>query len=383
VGAAHAVIRYAGLMSGTSMDGVDAVLLEIDGGACRVSTSIHRDYAPNLAARLRAAVADPDGVGLDGYGRLDADVGAVFADAALALLAQAGLQAQDLRAIGSHGQTLLHRPQSAPPYTLQVGDPNLIAERTGIDVVADFRRRDIAAGGEAAPLVPAFHAAVFAAPGETRVIANLGGIANITVLAADGAVTGFDTGPGNCLMDLWTQASTGAAFDRDGAFAASGSVDAALLGRLMAEPYLARNPPKSTGRELFNADWLDEAREGLILSAADVQATLCEFTAITLRDAIALHAGGLHGASRPARVLVCGGGARNTRLMARLAAELPDITVQSTVAYGIDPQQVEGAAFAWLAHRYLERKPGNLPAVTGAAGPRVLGALYPGSVIRL
>lgn len=380
---AQPVIRYAGLMSGTSMDGVDAVLLEIDGSTCRVGTSIHRDYPSNLAARLRAAVADPDGVGLDGYGRLDADVGAMFADTALALLAQAGLQARDLRAIGSHGQTLLHRPRSVPAYTLQIGDPNLIAERTGIDVVADFRRRDIAAGGEAAPLVPAFHAAVFAAPGETRVVANLGGIANITVLAADGTVTGFDTGPGNCLMDLWMQASTGADFDRDGAFAASGSVDAALLGRLMAEPYLARSPPKSTGRELFNADWLDEAREGLVLPAADVQATLCEFTAITLRDAIALHAGGLQGASRPACVLVCGGGARNARLMARLAAELPGIPVQSTAAQGIDPQQVEGAAFAWLAHRHVQRQPGNLPAVTGAAGPRVLGALYPGSVIRL
>ena len=372
------MIRYAGLMSGTSMDGVDAVLLEIDGADCRVSASLHRDYPADLAMRLRAAVADPDSVGLDGYGRLDAQVGEAFADAALALLAQTGLAAPQLRAIGSHGQTILHRPRAAPACTLQIGDPNRIAERTGIDVVADFRRRDMAAGGEAAPLVPAFHAAVFGKPGETRVVVNLGGIANITVLGADGAVTGFDTGPGNCLMDLWAQARLGTDYDRDGAFAASGQVSAALLGRLMAEPYLSRHPPKSTGRELFNADFLDEALQGLVLAPADVQATLCEFTAATVHDAIRLHA-----SPRPARVLVCGGGARNGQLMARLAAELAGIPVQDTAALGIDPQQVEGAAFAWLAHRHLERLPGNLPAVTGAAGPRVLGALFPGSVIRL
>jgi len=377
------MIRYAGLMSGTSMDGVDAVLLEIDGDACRVSSSLHRDYPVALAERLRAAVRDPDSVGLDDYGRLDAEVGALFADTALALLAQARLEPRALRAIGSHGQTLLHRPRAVPACTLQIGDPNLIAERTGIDVVADFRRRDMAAGGEAAPLVPAFHAAVFGARGETRVVANIGGIANITVLAADGSVTGFDTGPGNCLMDLWTQAHRGADFDRDGAFAAAGKIDVALLGRLLAEPYLTRQPPKSTGRELFNRDWLDTALEGLSVPAADVQATLCEFTAITLRDAIALHAGGLQTSTRPARVLVCGGGAHNGHLMARLAAALTGIPVNSTAAFGIDPQQVEGAAFAWLAHRHLERQPGNLPAVTGAAGPRVLGALYPGNVTRL
>jgi anhydro-N-acetylmuramic acid kinase len=368
-----AVLRYVGLMSGTSMDGVDAVLLEITGGRCRVVGSVHQDYPARLAARLRAAVAEPDGVGLDRYGELDAAVGQHFARAALALLADLGIEAATIRAIGSHGQTILHRPRAVPAYTLQIGDPNVIAEQTGIDVVADFRRRDIAAGGEAAPLVPAFHAAVFGAPGETRVVANIGGISNITVLGADGSVIGFDTGPGNCLMDLWMQRQRGSDFDAEGAFAAAGRVDAVLLGRLLAEPYLARRPPKSTGRELFNAGWLDVALEGLALAAADVQATLCEFTAVTLRDAVLLHAG-VH----PARVFVCGGGARNTHLLRRLAAELPSLGVDSTATLGIDPQQVEGAAFAWLAHRHLERQPGNLPAVTGAAGPRVLGGLYPG-----
>jgi anhydro-N-acetylmuramic acid kinase len=372
------MIRYAGLMSGTSMDGVDAVVLEIDGADCRVTAALHRDYPQALAARLRAAVADPDRVGLDGYGQLDAEVGVAFADTALALLAQAGIAASQVRAIGSHGQTVLHRPRAAPAYTVQIGDPNRIAERTGIDVVADFRRRDMAAGGEAAPLVPAFHAAVFGRPGESRVVVNIGGIANITVLGADGTVTGFDTGPGNCLLDLWAQTQLGTPFDRDGAFARSGHVSAALLGRLLSEPYLVRAPPKSTGRELFNAAFLEDALEGLVITPADVQATLCEFTAATLGDAI-----GLHAAGRPSAVLVCGGGAHNGQLMTRLAAQLTGIPVHSTATRGIDPQQVEGAAFAWLAHRHLQRLPGNLPAVTGAAGLRVLGALYPGGVTPL
>ncbi len=366
------VLRYIGLMSGTSMDGIDAVLLEMMGTRFRVTGSLHRDYPADVATRLRTAIADPDSIGLDDYGRLDVEVGELFAATASALLAEVGLQSRDIRAVGSHGQTILHRPRANPPCTLQIGDPNVIAERTGIDVVADFRRRDMAAGGEAAPLVPAFHAAAFGKVNETRVIVNLGGIANITVLAGAAGVTGFDTGPGNCLLDVWAMRQLGTPCDLGGAFAATGRVHAELLGRLQAEPFFSRAPPKSTGRELFNEAFIDNALEGLSVKSADVQATLVELTAVTVCDAIRLHAG-----DTPTRVLACGGGIHNPRLMQRLAAELRDIPLDTTAAEGIDPMQVEGAAFAWLAHRHLERLPGNLPAVTGARGPRVLGALFP------
>ncbi|MEY4762169.1 MAG: hypothetical protein RLZZ200_2025 [Pseudomonadota bacterium] len=367
------ILRYIGLMSGTSMDGIDAVLLEVSDGRLEVTGSLHQDYSSGLAERLRKAIVDPDSAGLDDYGRLDVEVGEAFATAALALLSACGLQRQDVRAIGSHGQTILHRPRANPPCTLQVGDPNVIAERTGIDVVADFRRRDMAAGGEAAPLVPAFHAAAFGSTGGTLVVANLGGIANITILGGAGGVSGFDTGPGNCLMDAWAMRQLGTACDVDGAFAASGQVHAGLLGRLLAEPYFSSPPPKSTGRELFNLAFIEDALEGLSVAPSDVQATLAELTAVTLCDAIRLHLG-----TAPSAVLACGGGVLNPHLMACLAAELRGIPLATTAARGIDPMQVEAAAFAWLAHRHLERLPGNLPGVTGARGLRVLGALFPG-----
>lgn len=367
------LLRYIGLMSGTSMDGIDAVLLEVRQGRCAVTGSLHSAYPADLAARLRAAIVDPDSAGLDDYGRLDVEVGEAFAHAASALMVQCGLQRQDVRAIGSHGQTILHRPRANPPCTLQIGDANIIAERTGIDVVADFRRRDMAAGGEAAPLVPAFHAAVFGSGNDTLVVLNLGGIANITVLNGTDRVSGFDTGPGNCLMDAWAMRQLGTACDVDGKLAARGHVHAELLGRLLAESYFSLPPPKSTGRELFNDSFIDEALEGLSVPPADVQATLAELTAVTVCDAIRLHAG-----ATPTRVLACGGGVHNPHLMARIAAELQGIPLETTASAGIDPMQVEGAAFAWLAHRHLERLPGNLPAVTGARAPRVLGALFPG-----
>jgi anhydro-N-acetylmuramic acid kinase len=366
---------YAGLISGTSMDGVEAALLEIDNGGFQLRAAAQLPYAAELETRLRAAVVDPAATGLDEYGALDAAVGEHFALAALKLFQGAGIDPHRVRAIGSHGQTVLHRPRAPLPFTLQIGDANRIAERTGIDVVADFRRRDIAAGGEAAPLVPAFHAAAFGAPGHARVIANIGGIANITVLPADGSVGGFDTGPGNCLMDLWAMAHLGQAYDEGGAYAASAPADAVLLQRLLAEPYLARRPPKSTGRELFHRAWLDARLAGSGIAPAVVQSTLCEYTAATLADAI--HA--LPG-PRPEEVLVCGGGAFNTELMRRLATRLPGIRVADTGSRGIAPAQVEAAAFAWLAHAFLEGRPGNVIAVTGARGPRILGALHKGRV---
>lgn len=377
---------YAGLISGTSMDGVEAVLLEIDAGtrtpAAQVRAAIHHDYPTELGRRLRAIVAAPEQLRLDEFGALDIEVGRVFAGAVFALLQFSGFSARDLRAVGSHGQTLLHRPRSAIPFTLQIGDPNVIAERCGIDVVADFRRRDIAAGGEAAPLAPAFHAAVFGSTRETRAVVNIGGIANVTILEPGGRVMGFDTGPGNCLMDLWAEEHLQQPFDRGGAYAASGQVLPQLLRRLLDEPYLALPSPKSTGRELFHRTWLGDALEGSTHAPADVQATLCEYTARSICDAIVGTAG-----VQPATLLVCGGGAWNTQLMARLAAlmatRVAGISVATTAQAGIAPEHVEGALFAWLAHRRLERLPGNLPEVTGARGPRVLGAVYPGAVTAL
>lgn len=365
---------YAGLMSGTSMDGVEAVALQMDAAGMRVLGAVHADYPAELSNRLHAAVADPGACSLDTLGTLDAQVGEVFAAAALRLLAATGLPASAVRAIGSHGQTVLHRPRAATPFTMQIGDANRIAERTGIDVIADFRRRDLAAGGEAAPLVPAFHAAAFGAAGQARAVVNIGGIGNVTLLQADGRVGGFDTGPGNCLMDLWVREHQGKPFDEDGRMAASGSVDSALLELLLQEPYLRLPPPKSTGRELFNRAWLQKALDRRAASPADVQATLCEFTAATI-------ASGITGTGMaPAQVLVCGGGAFNGELMRRLAARMPGVQVRHTGSAGIPPEQVEAALCAWLAHQFLAGRPGNLVAVTGASGPRVLGALHRGAV---
>lgn len=369
---------YVGLISGTSMDGVEAVALDIHSSGMQVRDALHVDYPDSLAAELRHAVAHPDACALDALGSLDARIGDVFAQAAAQLLEKAGIAAHEVRAIGSHGQTVLHRPRATVPFTLQIGDANRIAERTGIDVVADLRRRDLAAGGEAAPLVPAFHAAAFGAAGEDRVVVNIGGIANITLLHADGRVAGYDTGPGNCLMDLWVQQHQDEPYDEDGQLAASGSVESELLELLLREPYLALPPPKSTGRELFNLAWLQQLVDRHTAAIADVQATLCEYTAITIALSVARLS-----AMNPARVLVCGGGAFNTELMRRLAARLPGSQVQSTGSHGIAPEQVEAAMCAWLAERYVTGRPGNLTAVTGARGPRVLGALYRGSVTRM
>jgi anhydro-N-acetylmuramic acid kinase len=365
---------YAGLISGTSMDGVEAVALQLDAAGLKVWGAVHVDYPEDLSRRLHAAVANPAACNLDTLGTLDAEIGEVFASAALRLLEAAALPASAIRAIGSHGQTVLHRPRAAIPFTLQIGDANRIAERTGIDVIADFRRRDMAAGGEAAPLVPAFHAAAFGALGEARAVVNIGGIGNVTLLHADGRVSGFDTGPGNCLMDLWVQEHRGKPYDEDGRLAATGRVLPGLLDQLLQEPYLALPAPKSTGRELFNRPWLQSALAGHPASVADVQATLCEYTAATI-------AAGISGSGlAPALLLVCGGGAFNGELMRRLAARMPGVAVRPTGTAGIPPDQVEAAMCAWLAHQFLAGLPGNLVAVTGARGPRVLGALHRGGV---
>ena len=363
---------YLGLMSGTSMDGIDAALLEIDDEGMRLLSAVCRDWPPALQRRLRRLAEDYQHIGLVELGELDTSAGREFALAAEQLLRANALPASAVRAIGSHGQTVLHQPRGEAPFTLQIGDPNIIAEHLGIDVVADFRRRDLAAGGQGAPLMPAFHAAAFGIPGEHRAVVNIGGIANVTRLAADGAVTGFDTGPGNCLLDAWARRHLRHAYDANGAWAATGSVQPALLERLLAEPYFARPAPKSTGRETFSDDWLERSLAGLPVAPADVQATLAELTARSIADGLQADA---------KRVLVCGGGALNADLMARLARALPRSAVQTTAAAGIAPEHVEAAGFAWLAHRYVCGLAGNLPAVTGARHALPLGALYRGRLL--
>ncbi|MFI4869689.1 MAG: anhydro-N-acetylmuramic acid kinase [Steroidobacterales bacterium] len=371
---------YLGLMSGTSMDGIDAALLEIDDEGMRLLSAVCRDWPPPLRRRLRRLAEDYQHIGLVELGQLDTSAGREFALAAEQLLRANALPASAVRAIGSHGQTVLHQPRGDAPFTLQIGDPNIIAERLGIDVVGDFRRRDLAAGGEGAPLMPAFHAAAFGIPGEARAVVNIGGIANVTRLTADGGVTGFDTGPGNCLLDAWARRQLRHAYDANGAWAATGTVQQALLERLLGEPYFSRPAPKSTGRETFSDDWLDRALAGLALAPADVQATLAELTARSIADSLK---GGpmADPGTEPRRVLICGGGALNADLMARLARALPRAAVDTTAAAGIAPEHVEAAGFAWLAHRYVCGLAGNLPAVTGARHPLPLGALYRGGLV--
>jgi anhydro-N-acetylmuramic acid kinase len=350
------------------------VLLSIGPERLQLRAAAQRRWNAALQARLRLAAEQPERTGLAELGALDTAVGREFAAAARELLAAAGLAAREVTAVGSHGQTVLHQPRGSAPFTLQIGDANIIAEELGIDVVADFRRRDLAAGGEGAPLMPAFHLAAFGAAEERRAVVNIGGLANVTLLTA-GHVLGFDTGPGNCLLDSWARRQGGVDYDRHGAWAASGTVNERLLARMLTEPYLALPAPKSTGRDLFSDAWLERMLgEGAAanLAPADVQATLAELTARTV-------ANGLTNASAPALVLVCGGGAFNDDLMRRLARALPQSRVTTTAAYGIAPEHVEAAGFAWLAYRYLHGLAGNLPSVTGARHPVPLGALYRGS----
>ena len=375
---------YIGLMSGTSMDGVDGVLADFGTDArsgLRVRADAHVTMPPALGAELLALnTSGPDelqraALAANALARLQAQVVA-------RLLETAGVEAAAVRAVGSHGQTVRHRPGEfdGTGFTLQLNNGALLAEACGIDVVCDFRSRDLAAGGQGAPLVPAFHRDVFASA-TPRAILNVGGIANLTLLPSTdelapthgGTLGGFDTGPGNALMDHWCRLHTGAAFDDDGRWAASGQVDAPLLAGLLADAYFAKAPPKSTGRDLFNPDWLVRAlaRASGTRAPADVQATLLELTARSAIDALRASAPGTR------ELLVCGGGARNGALMARLGALWPGLAVAPTDAAGLPAMQVEAAAFAWLARQFSERRPGNHPGVTGAAGLRVLGALYP------
>jgi anhydro-N-acetylmuramic acid kinase len=358
---------YVGLMSGTSLDGVDAVLADLSGAKPRLLADAHVGFDAALRREL-LALNSPGQNEIERAALAGNALARHYAAAVADVLAAAGIPSAAVRAIGCHGQTIRHRPDLG--FTTQIGNAALLAELSGIRVVADFRSRDIAAGGQGAPLAPAFHAAVFADPGEDRAVLNLGGIANLTFLPRAGEPIGFDSGPGNCLLDLWAGKHLGASYDEGGRWAAGGQPIPALLARLLDEPYFAAAPPKSTGRDLFHAAWLERALAGNE-PAQDVQATLLELTARSVADALATYCPGAR------RVIVCGGGARNGAVLARLVALAAPATIEPSDRHGIDPQLVEATAFAWLAKRALDGAPGNLPAVTGARGERILGAVNP------
>ena len=374
--------HYIGLMSGTSLDGADGVLASIEVlGRIEVKAHAFVAFPPPFKATLMALnQSGPDELH---QGALAGNqIARHYGEVVHALLRQSGLQAHDITAIGAHGQTVRHRPlafdgdaskqQAAVGYTLQLNNPSLLAELSGIDVVADFRSRDLAAGGQGAPLVPAFHHGVFAQTDACVAVLNIGGISNISVLRPGAVVTGWDCGPGNALMDHWCAMHTGQAFDQNGNWAAAGQVNASLLSALLTEPFLHAAPPKSTGRDLFNPAWLAQhIQSAAALPAIDVQATLTEYTALACANDVMRHA------ADAASLIVCGGGALNGQLMSRLAHHLPQLQVLNSADRGLPPLQVEAAAFAWLAFKTMRRETSNLPSVTGARGARVLGAIYP------
>ena len=358
---------YVGLMSGTSLDGVDAVLMDFSNHQYQLVSQSFLPYDEALRLQL-LGLHETRFDELHEAASLGNKLSQMYASATRAVLRKSGVLAEEVQALGCHGQTIRHRPDAG--YTTQLCSGAVLAELTGITVVCDFRSRDIAAGGQGAPLVPAFHKAVFSHPSIHRVIVNLGGIGNLTDLPTSGPVRGFDTGPANMLMDEWVRKSRGASFDKDGAWAASGKVVENLLTALLGHEYFSRKPPKSTGRDLFNLSWLQLYLTGAE-DAADVQATLLALSAISIAQDIQSYCEGCE------EVYVCGGGARNTALLASLRLALPHMKVSTTNDLGIDPDWVEACAFAWLARQALHLRPGNLPTVTGAIGSRVLGAIHP------
>lgn len=362
--------RYIGVMSGTSLDGVDVVLAAIDEN--RVAQLASLTWPIPIAIKEAVlAICQGQPLTLSQLGKLDNRLGNLFADAVLALMAQQKLAAEEIVAIGCHGQTVWHEPTGEAPHTMQIGDNNIIVARTGVSVVGDFRRRDMALGGQGAPLVPAFHQALLAHPSERRMILNIGGIANLSLLVPGQPVRGFDTGPGNMLLDAWIWRNLGKPYDKDAEWANEGKVVLPLLQEMLSDPYFAAPAPKSTGREYFNVGWLTQRLANYPgLRPQDVQATLTELTAVTISEQVLL-SGGCE------RLLVCGGGSRNPLVMSRLGALLPGTEVATTDEYGISGDDMEALAFAWLAWRAVAGLPGNLPSVTGASQATVLGAIYP------
>jgi anhydro-N-acetylmuramic acid kinase len=358
-------------MSGTSIDSIDAILVSLSATEQAVLAYHEQPWPPELQQELQA-ITTPGNNEIDRMGALDRQVADLFADTAVELLQKIAIQPEQVKAIGCHGQTVRHRPEGDLPFTLQIGDPNRIAETTGITTVADFRRRDMAVGGQGAPLVPAYHEWLFRKSGECRVILNIGGIANITILPADpnSPVSGFDSGPGNILLDRWAQINLEQPFDRYGEWAASGEVNSEVLQQLLSDPYFSRPHPKSTGREYFNHQWL-ESRLDAKIQPEDLQATLTALTAVSIHRAIELAAADVE------RVIVCGGGIFNLELLCQLQELLGQVPVESTAVYGIEPNRVEAGAFAWLAKQTMEHRSGNLPTVTGASRAVILGGIYP------
>jgi len=362
---------YIGIMSGTSMDGIDAVLVSFDAKRINIIGAYTQDFPGALKDDLFQFLNTRQST-LPKLGEVDHRLALCYAEAVAGLLKKTGVKAEEIEAIGCHGQTVFHEPSSPFPFTMQLGDGNLLAAKTGIKTVADFRRMDMAFGGEGAPLVPAFHQDFFFSRSERRVILNLGGIANLTLLAEDEAkVLGFDTGPANCLMDSWIYHVKHEKFDKDGKWAASGTVRAELLDEMLSEPYFEQAVPKSTGRELFNLEWLNERTLKIgTMREEDVQATLLELTAFSVARAIKQYAPGTDA------VYVCGGGAYNCYLLERLAVNLKGVKVATTEKLGVAPQQVEALAFAWLAMQRVNNLPGNLPSVTGATQKVLLGVIH-------
>lgn len=360
---------FVGLMSGTSMDGIDAALVEFDESSLNVLCTRDHPYPGALREQLLNAIAIPLDREIENVDELNRITGECFRDAAKALLDDAGVDAAKVTAIGSHGQTLRHQPNADEPFSLQIGDPQLIADGTRIPTIADFRSADIAAGGQGAPLAPLFHDWLFRVRGKTRCVLNIGGVANVTVLADQNDAIGFDTGPGNSLMDAWIRRHRDEPYDHDGRWADEGTLDQELLARFLGEPYFAYAPPKSTGFEQFNLAWV-EGHDTHSIKPEDVQATLCALSAETIADAVTDFA------PDTSDLLVCGGGAHNPTLMRNIATRLSGISVASTAIAGLDPDWVEAVAFAWLAMRHVQGLPGNLPSVTGANEAVVLGTLF-------
>lgn len=361
---------YIGIMSGTSLDGIDAALVEIVDGQVQLIDSQDSPIPPTIKQRVLDICLGQQ-TDLQQIGALDHQLGHLYADAVMALLKKTGHAPEQVAAIGNHGQTVFHQPNGNTPFTTQLGDANIIATRTGITTIADFRRKDMALGGQGAPLVPAFHHALFESQEASTVVLNIGGIANISVLDRNQSVVGYDTGPGNMLMDAWCAKHRGQPYDKDALFAHQGNVDTTLLAALLQEPYLAEKAPKSTGRELFNLPWLEAILDSHNCSVEDVQRTLCEYTAQTICNEVEQYT---HG-EQP-QLLVCGGGANNPLLMSRLKALLPAWAVSSTDSQGVDSQNMEAMAFAWLAYRRIHNLPSNLPEVTGASRSASLGVMY-------
>ncbi|VUD60078.1 Anhydro-N-acetylmuramic acid kinase [Thalassocella blandensis] len=369
---AEAPQLYLGLISGTSADGIDAALVQFNPGEHPTKCQLlgtHKHNYPDTIRQEVIQLCTPTSNEIDRLGQLDIALGELFGQAALSLLEQLNIPAEKVRAIGSHGQTVRHRPSLTRPFTLQIADPNTIAQTTGITTVADFRRRDMAAGGQGAPLAPAFHQYLFSDASVSRCVLNIGGIANITILKQGSPVIGYDTGPANGLMDAWIYAIQRQDYDHNGDWAATGSIDEGLLKQLLCHSYFNIAPPKSTGREEFHFAWLEQILSQFsTTSAADVQATLCELTAITIAQEVRRF--------ECREVYVCGGGAHNSHLLRRLNHHLPQVKIAATSALGLHPDWVEASCFAWLAKQSLEHQPGNLPSVTGAKYPVILGGIY-------